>query len=76
MTRANKIAGKRYRFCVSLLNRGGCWMMDRRRVRTANKLNHCLRFVRENAHAHGWPPIGGSPISAVDATYMTTRFTK
>ena len=42
---ANKIAGKRRRFCVLLLKAGGCWKMDRRRVRTAMRLNHCLTQV-------------------------------
>jgi hypothetical protein len=45
MQNANRIAGKRSRFCVLLLKTGGCWKMDRRRVRTAMRLNHCLRRV-------------------------------
>ena len=42
MTTANRIAGKSHRFCVRLLKIGGCWKIERRLVRTASRLNHCL----------------------------------
>jgi len=45
MASENPMAGNRYRFCVFLLNRGGCWKMERRQVRRARRLNHCLDFV-------------------------------
>lgn len=38
-TSAKRIAGNRARFCVALLKIGGCWKMERRRVRVAIKLN-------------------------------------
>lgn len=43
--RANAMAGKSSRFWVALLNAGGCRKMERRRVRTAMRVNHCLREV-------------------------------
>lgn len=42
--RANAMAGKSSRFWVALLNAGGCWKIERRRVRTAIRVNHCLRL--------------------------------
>ena len=42
MHNAKAMAGKRRRFCVCLLNAGGCWKMERQRVRIARRVNHCL----------------------------------
>lgn len=45
ITNAKRIAGKMYRFWVTLLKTGGCWKILRRRVRRAMRLNHCLECV-------------------------------
>ncbi len=38
-TSAKRMAGNRARFWVALLKIGGCWKIERRRVRVAIKLN-------------------------------------
>lgn len=64
MQSANKIAGKRSRFCVRLLKAGGWSNIDRRRVRTAIRLNHCLGNVNIEQLMQG------------AETYITTRLMK
>ena len=41
-TTENRMAGKSHRFCVSLLNAGGCWNIESLLVLVANRLNHCM----------------------------------
>jgi hypothetical protein len=42
IAKANRMAGKRSRFWVALLNTGGCWKIERRLVRVAITLNHSV----------------------------------
>lgn len=46
-TSAKRMAGNKARFCVALLKIGGCWKIERRRVRVAITLNlkNVLAFV-------------------------------
>lgn len=68
ITRANAIAGNRYRFCVALLNAGGCWKMLSRRVRRAIRANHCMttrltKYILEASLRRevdsAWSMVGG-----------------
>lgn len=76
MASANSIAGKRYQFCVCLLKSGGCWKMDRRRVRTQRRLNHCLVSTSAKCNQEQIHQSRCRCSSRVGTTYMTTRFTK